>query len=82
MPARRHETQEPPKPEAEPKKPLTPMAEAVKLQGALDKVNKREADAWANAKARYQVERDALLRGASDKAKKILEAAAAEEPEA
>lgn len=54
------------------------MAEALKLQGALDKLAKREAEWLANGKARYQAERDELLGAASEKAKRILEAAAEE----
>ncbi|HYQ47111.1 MAG TPA: hypothetical protein VER11_34310 [Polyangiaceae bacterium] len=75
-----HHDTEPPPP-VEPKK-LTPMAEAVKLAGAISKIDKHEADYISNARVRYQAERDALLATASGKAKKILAAAAVEEPEA
>jgi hypothetical protein len=63
-------------------KPLNPMSAAVKAQAAIDKINKRESDALANARARYQAERDEVYAGLSDAVKRILAAAAVEEPEA
>lgn len=63
-------------------KPLNPMSAAVKAQAAIDKINKRESDALANARARYQAERDDVYAGLSDAVKRILAAAAVEEPEA
>lgn len=61
-------------PESRPHK-ANPMAQALKLRGALDKIDKREGDYIRNAKVRYQIERDQLLDAASERVLAILKAA-------
>jgi hypothetical protein len=56
----------------------TPMAEAVRLQAALDKINTREQKTLANTMERYQAERNALTEAASPAALRILAAADSE----
>lgn len=57
------------------------LAVAKKLRTKLKNIDKREADYIANARERYQLERDRLMNAAGDRVKAILRAADEEEDE-